>query len=206
MHAHRKCAKIGLNFGVKNYICTICHHKKGRSQKSPPLQNERHEHQNININISNSSDRNAETNRQNDLGDSPEVFDLDALNERIFSANQKKVVIGPTETADLYLSLDNLNAVLGEKAANDIFVIHFNAVSWVKNFDSFTSLFDRMTHCPDIICVSETKLKDGKINWQKNLVQIENYDLKYDNSPSDAGGVAVYIKKEIFKRVVVKKN
>ena len=63
-----------------------------------------------------------------------------------------------------------------------------------------------MTHCPDIICVSETKLKDGKINWQKNLVQIENYDLKYDNSPSDAGGVAVYIKKEIFKRVVVKKK
>ena len=90
LHAHRKYAKIGLNFGVKNYICTICHHKKGRSQKSPPLQNERHEHQNININISNSSDRNAETNRQNGLRDSPEVFDLDALNERIFSANQKK--------------------------------------------------------------------------------------------------------------------
>ena len=60
-----------------------------------------------------------------------------------------------------------------------------------------------MTHCPDIICVSETKLKDGKINWQKNLVQIENYDLKYDNSPNDAGGCGGLHKKGNFKRVVV---
>ena len=131
---------------------------------------------------------------------------MDALNAQIFSANQKNIVIGPSETADLYMNLDNLNAVLQTKSAHDLFVIHFNAVSWVKNFDSFTSLFDRMTRHPDIICVTETRLKDGKISWQKNLVHIDNYDLKYDNSPTDAGGVAIYIKKGIFKSSVVKKN
>ena len=204
--AHRNCAKIGFNFGVHNYTCSVCHQKKGRLQKSPPSGNESIEYQNAIPDIRDSNATSAKTNRQNDIGTLPGDFDLDALNARISSANQKNIVIGPSETADLYLSLDNLNAVLRKKSANDIFVIHYNAVSWVKNFDSLISLFDRMTHQPDIICVSETRLKDSKINWQINLIDIENYDLKYDNSPSDAGGVAVYIKKGIFKSTVVKKN
>ena len=42
--------------------------------------------------------------------------------------------------------------------------------------------------------MSETRLKDEKLDWQKKLVKLSDYDLKYDNSPSDAGGVAIYVK------------
>ena len=83
-------------------------------------------------------------------------FDIDALNDKIDAANKNKIVIGPSETADLYLSIENLNSVLRKKSEKDIFIVHFNARSWVKHFDTFKSLFDRMTHVPDIVCVSET--------------------------------------------------
>ena len=50
---------------------------------------------------------------------------------------------------------------------------------------------------PDVICVSESKLQDKKIEWQKKLVNIPNYKLVYDNSKTNAGGVAVYINEAI---------
>ena len=39
--------------------------------------------------------------------------------------------------------------------------------------------------------------KTKKIEWQKKLVNIPNYKLIYDNSKTNAGGVAVYINKAI---------
>ena len=56
---------------------------------------------------------------------------------------------------------------------------------------------------PDVICVSETKLKDEKIDWQEKMVDIPNYKLLYDNSKTDAGGVAIYINSAIknFKKM-----
>lgn len=200
LHAHRRCANIGLNFGVFNYTCVVCHQKMGQHQNSPPSHIEG-QSDNLNPNGSSGS---ADPTTQNELGTSAQshCLNLDTLNDKISVATQNNVLIGPAETADLYLSINNLNAVLQNKTAKDIFVIHFNAVSWVKNFDSFMSLFDRMNHCPDVICVTETRLKDSKIHWQKNLVAIENYDLKYDNSPSDAGGVAVYLKNGAFKKAL----
>ena len=101
---------------------------------------------------------------------------------------RKKTLIGPAETEDLYLDIENLNPVLTRKKSTDIFIVHVNARSWVKNFDSFTSLFDRMAHPPEILCITETRLKDSKLDWQKNVTKIRNYDpIKYDNSPTDAG-------------------
>ena len=54
---------------------------------------------------------------------------------------------------------------------------------------------------PDIICVSESKLKDDKIEWQSKMVDIPNYKLIYDNSKTDAGGVAIYINDAIVKNI-----
>ena len=197
-----RCAKVGLNFGNRNYFCPACLERNTSNSISPSSL-----HRNLN------EDSEVHGDRANEIGqlvhdsrNQVNSFDIDALNDKITTANQNNVLIGPTETADLYISMDNLNSVLRGKLDKDIFIVHFNAVSWVKNFDSFMSLFDQMNHSPDLICVSETKLKDGKINWQKNLVSIDGFELKYDNSPSDAGGVAIYIKNNVFKSVTVKKD
>ena len=201
--SHMKCARVGLNFGNRNYFCPACLEKNTSNSISPSSL-----YPNLNEDSEMHGDRTNEVGGQfvDDSRNQVNSFDLDALNDKIVTANQNHVLVGPTETADLYLSMDNLNSVLREKSNKDIFIVHFNAVSWVKNFDSFMSLFDQMNHSPDLICVSETRLKDGKVNWQKNLVSIDGFDIKYDNSPSDAGGVAIYIKTGVFKRVTVKKD
>ena len=44
--------------------------------------------------------------------------------------------------------------------------------------------------------MTETRLHNKKIEWQSKLIKIDNYSLpkqNYDNSPTTAGGVAIYI-------------
>ena len=50
---------------------------------------------------------------------------------------------------------------------------------------------------PHFICISETRLKDKKIDWQSAIVNLPNYELSYDNSKSSAGGVAIYVHESI---------
>ena len=55
---------------------------------------------------------------------------------------------------------------------------------------------------PDIICLSETRLKGGPyIN-----VALEDYDLIYFNSTTNAGGVAVYISKNFVIQSISKQD
>ena len=35
-------------------------------------------------------------------------------------------------------------------------------------------------------------------------MNLPNYGIHYDNSPSDAGGVAIYIKQGVFNKCIVK--
>ena len=50
---------------------------------------------------------------------------------------------------------------------------------------------------PDFICISETRLKDKKIKWQSKLVNLPDYKLHYNNSKTNAGGVAIYVHENI---------
>ena len=61
-------------------------------------------------------------------------------------------------------------------------ILHLNIVSLVANFDSVLSLISQTKVSPHFICISETRLKDKKIDWQSALVKIPNYELHYDNS------------------------
>ena len=92
-----------------------------------------------------------------------------------------------------YNSVADLNAELEQKTVSDLFVLHFNIVSLVAHIDSIKSMISEMKKTPDIICFSESRLKDKKIDWQSALVWIEGYTLKYDNSKTSAGGVAIYV-------------
>ena len=93
------------------------------------------------------------------------MYDFESLRARTHVANQNNIKISPVETADLYLDLVDINCMLRNENEKDLFMIHFNAVSWVHNFDSYKALIDRMKCKPEVICVSETRLKDEKIDW-----------------------------------------
>ena len=96
-----------------------------------------------------------------------------------------------------YHSIKNLNDTLQCKVQGDLFVLHFNIVSSVTHVDSLDSMICKMRDKPDIICISESRLKDQKIDWQTILVSLPDYKLRYHNSKTDAGGVAMYIKDSI---------
>ena len=102
----------------------------------------------------------------------------------------------------MYHSIESMNKIQNRNAG-DISIVHVNARSLVLNFDSIVSFLEKV-NLPEIICVSETRLKDNKINWQSKLVTIPNYDLIYDNSPTNAGGVAIYVKNKIFSKFEIK--
>ena len=107
--------------------------------------------------------------------------------------------------SDQYLNTTDFNDIFiqnGNEVSDNVCIVHFNAVSLVKNFDSFMSLiFGTLKKAPDIICFSETRLKDEKITYQKNLINIPNYKLHYNNSPTNAGGVAIYVKENLNYKV-----
>ena len=99
-----------------------------------------------------------------------------------------------TDTLD---SIEKINQKLNCDSKGDLFVLHLNISSLVLYKDELASMISRMTVPPDVICVSESRLKDDKIDWQLKMVDIPNYYLKYDNSKTDAGGVAIYISNTI---------
>ena len=93
-----------------------------------------------------------------------------------------------------YQSLEDLNNVLKNKQLGDIFSLHVNARSLTCNFDKIMSLFSKIDIYPDFLLITETRFRDDKVDWQSQLVSHSEYKLLYDNSPSFAGGVAIYIR------------
>ena len=66
--------------------------------------------------------------------------------------------------------------------------LHVNIRSLQKNFDPLCELITLLNFTPQIICITETRIKDQPlIN-----VAIPNYSFVHANSTSNAGGVAVY--------------
>ena len=63
-----------------------------------------------------------------------------------------------------------------------------------KIFESFLDFLQTFKKLPDLICVSETKLKSLPL---RNL-SIPNYEFYFSNSPTNARGVAIYISKHFI--------
>ena len=97
----------------------------------------------------------------------------------------------------MYHSITDINKKLDCESKGDLFVLHFNIVSLVLHKDAIASTISRMKVRPDVICVSESRLRDDKIEWQLKMVDIPNYKLVYDNSKTAAGGAAIYISEKI---------
>ena len=74
---------------------------------------------------------------------------------------------------------------------NDLFLIHFNVRSLQKHIDQLNNYLVGFKNQPDIVAISETKLKEGFINRN---VKLEGYGFLHSDSKKCAGGVGLYVK------------
>ena len=72
-------------------------------------------------------------------------------------------------------------------------MMHFNMRSLPKNLTSLNDLILTVKETPEIIAISETKLQDENIY----NISIPGYVFLNTNSPTRAGGVGLYISKEL---------
>lgn len=72
-------------------------------------------------------------------------------------------------------------------------IIHFNIRSLQKNLSLLEDLLETFNSAPEIIAISETKLKDQNIY----NINIPNYSFINTNSKTSSGGVGMYISKDL---------
>ena len=99
----------------------------------------------------------------------------------------------------LYYSVDS--GLLNNSEQN-IIIFHANIRSLQKNFQSLLDLINTFTKYSDIICITETRLRGSPLM----NVTLPNYELLYSNSPTNAGGVAMYISKNFAIQSVSKQD
>ena len=70
-------------------------------------------------------------------------------------------------------------------------MLMINVRSLTKNLNKLEDLINTISHLPDLVAISETKLSD---NNNVNQVWLSGYDFVNSNSDTIAGGVGLYIK------------
>ena len=95
-----------------------------------------------------------------------------------------------------YMTVDNLEAHYQKSrfCDDDILILHINIKSLTKHIDKIFEFLSSFLHLPDIIAITESKLhKNNKLD----LIQIPGYKFNCNNSLSNFGGTALYIKSSI---------
>ena len=74
---------------------------------------------------------------------------------------------------------------------NKFSIIHLNIASLSAHIDELRSLLSLLDHPFDAICISETRFHEDTplINYQ-----IDDYDFFHEKTPTQCGGVAIYVK------------
>ena len=75
---------------------------------------------------------------------------------------------------------------------SELVIFHNNVRSLNKNIGSVRDIFGNCTKWPDILAISETKLKEDK-----DFPELEGFSFECVDSPTDAGGVGVYLSNQI---------
>ena len=85
-------------------------------------------------------------------------------------------------------------------SSNDLLIVHVNIRSLTKNFDDLSHFLSQFSVPPDVICITETRLKNASfVN-----ISIPGYEFVFANSFSSAGGVGVYVSSTIGFSVIAK--
>ena len=94
-----------------------------------------------------------------------------------------------------YFSVSDINNAISSEdhPKSSLFLLHVNIRSLSKNLDLLYEHILTLSKFPDIIAITESKLNDKSIS----NVSIPNYDLFHDDSPTRAGGTAIYVRKSL---------
>ena len=84
----------------------------------------------------------------------------------------------------------------------NIFLLHINTRSLAKNLNQVRDLLISIGKIPDIIAISETKLRDGGFH----NVSLEGFEFVHNSSPTNAGGIGLYIKQGIIFNLITTPN
>ena len=71
-------------------------------------------------------------------------------------------------------------------------MFHMNVRSLSKSSHKLENFLLAIEHCPDVIAITETKLKNSKSVVSYNL-QLEGYDFVHTDTNMNADGVGFYI-------------
>ena len=100
------------------------------------------------------------------------------------------------EGDECYCSPEELDN--GIESINDLKLLHANVRSLCKNLNKIHEIIHLMKKTPEIIAISETKLKD---NYQYTPI-INQYTFECKNSKSNAGGVGIFIKSGLSYKII----
>ena len=92
-----------------------------------------------------------------------------------------------------YLSLTKLNKLLQNADSSPLSMYHFNTRSLQNNIDILKEFVYSLTEKPSIIGITETKLNEQSID----NIEMLGYKFRHNDSPTKAGGTAIYISKSI---------
>ena len=95
--------------------------------------------------------------------------------------------------SDKYFSPSNLSSLTANLTKNDLFLTHFNVRSLSKNKTKMHKLINLMVTKPNVIAISEIKLNPNSVS----NVNLSNYKFFRNDSPTNAGGVGLYINEAI---------
>jgi len=97
------------------------------------------------------------------------------------------------ESCKIY-NLTQLQCLLNK--ISDLYLVHFNTISLVKNLNTNTDWLNSSPIFPDIIAIRETKLFGDK----HTMVNIKGCSFIHKNSLTNAGGAELYINSEFMFR------
>ena len=92
-----------------------------------------------------------------------------------------------------YFTTYSLNNALRYRLG-DVLIVHFNIRSLQKNIDKMSQYLSELEKQPEIIALTETKLKE---NYISGNIELPGYKFIHVNSSTLAGGVGFYIKEKI---------
>ena len=87
-----------------------------------------------------------------------------------------------------YLEPDEVKNVVNDKCPNDLTIFHANVRSSQQNMEKLHDLFLDCNSLPDILGITETRLKGDKIKSD-----IPDYSFEHQQSYTEAGGTGIYI-------------
>ena len=92
-----------------------------------------------------------------------------------------------------YYSISKMNNVLINAGPKALSMLHCNIRSLPKNMTLLDDMLCSIDKRPDILSITETKLNSNTIT----NVDLPNYNFYHTDSPTPAGGAAIYIKRTL---------